>query len=54
MGGLTSQGVTLADVNDTAGKTALEIIEKEFGKDKAIFIKTDVTNYAQFEGDIII
>ncbi|XP_057665466.1 15-hydroxyprostaglandin dehydrogenase [NAD(+)]-like [Diorhabda carinulata] len=43
------QGITLADINPTIGKTALEEIEKEFGPGKAIFVETDVTSRQQFE-----
>ncbi|XP_072393938.1 15-hydroxyprostaglandin dehydrogenase [NAD(+)]-like [Diabrotica undecimpunctata] len=44
------QGVTLADVNPSAGASALEELEKEFGPNRAIFVQTDVTNRQQFEG----
>ncbi|XP_074025934.1 15-hydroxyprostaglandin dehydrogenase [NAD(+)] isoform X1 [Leptinotarsa decemlineata] len=43
------KGVTLADVNENFGKTALDEIEKEFGKERAIFVKTDVTVREDFE-----
>lgn len=45
------KGVTVADVNDDFGKKALEEIQKEFGPNKAIYVKTDVTNKEQFEGN---
>jgi len=34
--------VVIAEVNDETGKTAFEILEKEFGKGNALFVKTDV------------
>lgn len=43
------KGVTLADVAVEAGNEAIADIERRFGKNKAIFVKTDVTNYEQFE-----
>ncbi|XP_028134446.1 15-hydroxyprostaglandin dehydrogenase [NAD(+)]-like [Diabrotica virgifera virgifera] len=43
------QGVTLADVNPSAGASALEELEKEFGPNKAIFVHTDVRDRQQFE-----
>ncbi|KAJ8959632.1 hypothetical protein NQ318_021819 [Aromia moschata] len=43
-------GVTLADIDPQFGKTALMEIKKEFGANKAIFTKTDVTDIQQFEG----
>ncbi|KAJ8959629.1 hypothetical protein NQ318_021816 [Aromia moschata] len=42
-------GVALADVNSSFGQNALSEIKQEFGTDKAIFIKTDVTDIRQFE-----
>lgn len=45
--------MTLADVNEDAGKSALKEIENEFGANKAIFVKTDVTDYAQFESKLL-
>lgn len=45
------QGVTIADINCEFGKSALEEIRKEFGPNKAIFVKTDVTNKKQFDGN---
>ncbi|ERL83840.1 hypothetical protein D910_01098 [Dendroctonus ponderosae] len=44
-----AKAVVLADISPELGSKALQQIEKEFGKNKAIFIKTDVTSYAQFE-----
>ncbi|KAJ3662673.1 hypothetical protein Zmor_007011 [Zophobas morio] len=44
------RGVTLADINDYFGEKALEEIRKEFGPNKAIYVKTDVTNRESYEG----
>ncbi|XP_066146345.1 15-hydroxyprostaglandin dehydrogenase [NAD(+)]-like [Euwallacea fornicatus] len=44
-----AKGVTLADVSPDLGKEAVRLLENEFGKNKATFIKTDVSNYHQFE-----
>lgn len=38
-------------MNEDAGEEALNVIANEFGPNKAIYVKTDVTNYAQFEGE---
>lgn len=43
------KGVTLADLNQEFGQNALQEIEREFGTNKAIFVKTDVTNIHEFE-----
>lgn len=47
------QAVTLADVRPDLGEQALVEIEQEFGLNKAIFVKTDVTDYIEYEGEII-
>ncbi|CAG9761038.1 unnamed protein product [Ceutorhynchus assimilis] len=44
-----AKGVTLADVNAEVGQKAIEEIESEFGKGKAVFVVTDVTSSEQFE-----
>ncbi|XP_066252498.1 15-hydroxyprostaglandin dehydrogenase [NAD(+)]-like [Euwallacea similis] len=44
-----AKGVTLADVSSDLGKEAVKLLESEFGKNKATFIKTDVSNYHQLE-----
>ncbi|KAJ8959634.1 hypothetical protein NQ318_021821 [Aromia moschata] len=44
-----AKGVTLADVNPQFGANALKGIQDEFGANKAIFVKTDVTNIHEFE-----
>lgn len=42
------QAVTIADI--ARGQQALKEIEQEFGPNRAIFVKTDVTNAQQLEG----
>ncbi|KAJ9592841.1 hypothetical protein L9F63_015484, partial [Diploptera punctata] len=37
------QGLSICDVNVTKGETEVKQLQQEFGKSKAIFIKTDVT-----------
>lgn len=44
------QGVTIADVNVESGNAALSEMEKTFGPNKAIFVKTDITLHEEFEG----
>jgi len=44
-----AKGVTLADIVPENGRKAIEEIEAKFGKNKAIFVQTDVTNYEQFD-----
>ncbi|XP_046981453.1 15-hydroxyprostaglandin dehydrogenase [NAD(+)]-like [Schistocerca americana] len=41
--------VVLSDVDEAAGKKAVDELEKEFGKGNAIFVKADVTNSASLE-----
>ncbi|KAF2903434.1 hypothetical protein ILUMI_02740 [Ignelater luminosus] len=43
------KAVTLAEINKENGHNALKQIQDEFGPDKAIFVKTDVTDKGQFE-----
>jgi len=43
------KGVTLADVNKEYGHSAVNEINKEFGPNKVLFIKTDVTDKTQLE-----
>lgn len=40
----------MADINVETGKTAVRNLEEEFGPNRAIFVKTDVTVYTEFEG----
>jgi len=44
-----AKGVTLADINAEIGNQALTEIESKYGKNKAIFVKTDVSNYDDYE-----
>lgn len=44
------QAVTLADIDEAAGKVALEDLTLEFGENRTLFVKADVTNQEQFEG----
>lgn len=46
------QAVTLADVDEAAGKQAVGDLSIEFGASKALFVKADVTNKEQFEGTL--
>ncbi|KAF5301740.1 hypothetical protein FQR65_LT08722, partial [Abscondita terminalis] len=41
-------GVTLADINEERGNSAVEEINNEFGKNKTLFVKTDTTDSEQF------
>jgi NAD(P)-dependent dehydrogenase (short-subunit alcohol dehydrogenase family)/flagellar biosynthesis chaperone FliJ len=41
--------VAIAEVNEDNGKTVAQILEKEFGTGKAIFIKTDIGNDKDIE-----
>ncbi|KAG5893565.1 hypothetical protein JTB14_028332 [Gonioctena quinquepunctata] len=43
------QGVTIADKDVSIGQKAEEELNNTFGKDKAIFVKVDVTKYNEFE-----
>lgn len=43
------KAVALADINEEKGREAEKKLCSEFGDDKAIFIKTNVTNLDQFE-----
>lgn len=36
------------------GNKAIQEIEDKFGTNKAIFVKTDVTSYEQFEGKMSV
>lgn len=39
----------MVDLNSETGKQAVEEFQKKYGKDRVIFVKTDVWSYAQFE-----
>ena len=41
--------VIIAEIDDKTGQTAQENLEKEFGKEKALFIKTDIGNEKDVE-----
>jgi NAD(P)-dependent dehydrogenase (short-subunit alcohol dehydrogenase family) len=41
--------VVIAEINENAGKTAAENLEKEFGSGKVVFVKTDVGNDKDIE-----
>ncbi|XP_023014538.2 15-hydroxyprostaglandin dehydrogenase [NAD(+)] isoform X2 [Leptinotarsa decemlineata] len=43
------RGITISDCDPVEGSTAAETLNKEFGRGKVIFIKTDVTDKKQFE-----
>jgi hypothetical protein len=47
---LVLQGVAICDINAEKGESAIKHLEKEFGKDRAIFLKTDVTKEVEIEG----
>lgn len=47
---LVWQGITIADLDQKNGDKTVAEIEQKFGKGKAVFIKTDVTNAGQLEG----
>ncbi|XP_050513758.1 15-hydroxyprostaglandin dehydrogenase [NAD(+)]-like [Diabrotica virgifera virgifera] len=44
-----AKGVTLADINESEGKIVTEQLNKQFGKNQAIFVKTNITDYSNFE-----
>lgn len=46
------QGVAIADISEEGGNHALSTLTNTFG-DKVIFIKTDVSNAAEFQGKVI-
>lgn len=47
---ISFQAVTVADVNEEVGKQSLDALSTEFGPNKALFVKADVTDKNQFEG----
>jgi hypothetical protein len=47
---LVLQGVAICDFNVEKGESAIKHLENEFGKDRAIFLKTDVSKEDEFEG----
>ncbi|PSN50765.1 hypothetical protein C0J52_05938 [Blattella germanica] len=44
-----AKGVSICDVNTTKGQEAAEQLQNEFGKDKVVFIKTDVSIEDEFK-----
>jgi NADP-dependent 3-hydroxy acid dehydrogenase YdfG len=44
------QGVAICDIQVEKGKNEIKQLEKEFGKERAIFIKTDVFREDEVEG----
>jgi NADP-dependent 3-hydroxy acid dehydrogenase YdfG len=45
------QNVAVCDVKVQKGENAVKELQKEYGADRAIFMKTDVTNVAELEGN---
>ena len=46
------QNVSVCDLNAAEGHSAVKQLCEEFGEDRATFIKTDVTNATDYEGNI--
>lgn len=44
------KGVLIADIDATKGAEAVSNINKEYGGNTAVFVKTDVTNVGALEG----
>ena len=51
-GNLSLQNVAVCDVDVQNGENAVTELQKEYGADRVIFIKTDVTNVAELEGNV--
>lgn len=47
-----AKSVALLDLSSSKGVESAATLEKEFGKNKAIFVPCDVSNAAQFEGAV--
>ena len=47
-----SQGLCIADFNETTGNKTLRELAEEFGEDRVMFVKCDVTSQSEFEGNI--
>jgi hypothetical protein len=43
--------VAVCDLDSRKGERAVRELQAEYGADRAIFIKTDVTNTAELEGN---
>lgn len=39
------------DINEVTGKEVVTLLKKEYGPEKVIYIKGDVTNASEFEGN---
>lgn len=46
------QNVAVCDVDVQKGENAVKELQTEYGADRVIFIKTDVTNAAELEGKV--
>jgi hypothetical protein len=44
--------VAVCDVDVRNGENAVRELQKEYGADRVMFIKTDVANMAQLEGNL--
>jgi len=51
-GNLSLQNVAVCDVDVQKGENAVRELQTEYGADRVIFIKTDVTNVAELEGNV--
>ena len=49
---MSLQNVAVCDVDVRKGENAVRELQTEYGADRVIFIKTDVTNVAELEGNI--
>lgn len=49
---LLSAQVSLLDVNDAAGRTLKEALNKQYGQEKTLFFKCDVESEEQVKGSI--
>jgi len=49
---LSLQNVAVCDVDVQKGENAVRELQTEYGADRVIFIKTDVTNVAELEGNV--
>ena len=49
---MSLQNVAVCDVDVRKGENAVRELQKEYGADRVIFIKTDVTNVAELEGNV--
>ena len=46
------QNVAVCDVDVRKGENAVRELQTKYGADRVIFIKTDVTNVAEMEGNV--